>query len=125
MLCAPKGSWYRAAGLGLKLADRIPVPIVLYGWRELSDAKHHPPIQIHPRQNEIAHLKVTEVHRPGDPEAAMVMPEMQKAISGLRFLLAAIKGKQEELDGSAGSSSVSWVERRTTPYREETRWRLR
>ena len=28
-----------------------------------------------------------------------MVPEMQKAISGLRFLLAAIKGKQEELDG--------------------------
>lgn len=29
----------------------------------------------------------------------MVIPEMQKAISELRFLLASIKGKQEELDG--------------------------
>ena len=27
------------------------------------------------------------------------MPEMQKAISELRFLLASLKGKQEELDG--------------------------
>jgi len=27
------------------------------------------------------------------------MPAMQKAISELRFMLASIKGKQEELDG--------------------------
>ena len=29
----------------------------------------------------------------------MTMPEMQKAISKLRFLLAAIKGKEEDLEG--------------------------
>ena len=70
------GSWCRAAGLGLKLADRIPVTSVLHGWRELSDAEYHPAIQIHPRQNEIAHLKVTEVHRPGDPEASRGPPTL-------------------------------------------------
>ena len=31
----------------------------------------------------------------------MTMPEMQKAISNLRLLLATIRGKQEELEGSS------------------------
>lgn len=70
------GSLSLVGCLGLEAMDRLPVAVIARRRGELLDLEHQPPVQIHTGQDVIAYVEVSEVHRPGDPEASRGPPTL-------------------------------------------------